>query len=451
VSSTSDTNNQAGTQRAQLFNYDADNRNVFTSYPARTVTSITSTPPGTATLYDALGRLYQTNTDSELGLLTSTTQYLTGFQKREINPRGYVTTTSFQAFDQPSESAAVTIAAPEGLNVGISRDVFGKPLSIARSGAFGGGSVSATRSYVYDGNQLLCKTVEPEIGATIQNLDGANNVAWRATGLSLTSTSACDTASVPAASKVAYTYDGRNRMTGTGFGDGSPSIGRSYTGDGLPWTIVSNGSTWTYSYNNRRLLKHAGVRTPAVDPLRRTAPPARHRLPASDRSAATQARQRLSLRVVVRREVRMDEALAVDALVHPLRSIQAQAPAPVLDLDHVQPARRDDDQVDFVPPGPGLPWRPRYPLATEDLAEAGAFVTAQSSVQRQFGRAPGPYLPNLDAPRHLAKRKPVVEPFAPLHLTSTLLGNTGQAVGLIGFGFELHFSLPLLTSSLRQT
>ena len=53
---------------------------------------------------------------------------------------------------------------------------------------------------------------------------------------------------------IAYTYDARNRVTGTGFGDGSPSIGRNYTPDGLPATVVSNGSTWVYTYNNRRLL-----------------------------------------------------------------------------------------------------------------------------------------------------------------------------------------------------
>ena len=146
------------------------------------------------------------------------------------------------------------MAGPETLSVTISRDVFGKPLSITRSGSYAGASVSATRSYVYDANQLLCKTIEPEIGATLQSLDAANNVAWRAIGLALPSTTSCDTASAPATSKIAYTYDARNRLTGTGYGDASPAIGRSYTPDGLPATVLSNGSTWTYSYNNRRLL-----------------------------------------------------------------------------------------------------------------------------------------------------------------------------------------------------
>jgi RHS repeat-associated protein len=85
-------------------------------------------------------------------------------------------------------------------------------------------------------------------------LDAANNISWRATGLSLTGATTCDQSSVAAASKSSYVYDTRNRVTGIGFGDGSPSIGKSYTADGLVHTVVSNGSTWTYTYNNHRLL-----------------------------------------------------------------------------------------------------------------------------------------------------------------------------------------------------
>ena len=99
----------------------------------------------------------------------------------------------------------------------------------------------------------VCKTIEPEIGATVQSLDAANNVAWRATGLNLGSTSSCDTGSVPAANMVSYSYDARDRLLSTNFADGSPAIVRSYTADGLPATISSNSSTWSYTYNNRRL------------------------------------------------------------------------------------------------------------------------------------------------------------------------------------------------------
>jgi RHS repeat-associated protein len=251
VTLTYDAGDPANTQRMQRFKYDPYNRTTSASYPARSLPSIDSYA-GTSTAYDALGRITGTVADSELGTLSTSTAYLDGFLKRTTDAKGNVTTTAFQAFDEPDESAITSIAAPEGVSVTIDRDVFGKPLAITRSGT--APVVSATRRYVYDTNQLLCKTLEPEIGATIQALDAANNLSWRATGLNLPNTGSCDYASVPSAKIVGFAYDTRNRLTGTGFGDGSPSIGRSYTLDGLPWTVVSNGSTWTYGYNTRRLL-----------------------------------------------------------------------------------------------------------------------------------------------------------------------------------------------------
>ncbi|MEO8056951.1 MAG: hypothetical protein ABI671_01410, partial [Burkholderiales bacterium] len=253
ISSTSDTSDPGNTRRAQLNHFDADGRNVFASYPARSIASIGSTMPGTTTTYDPLGRPTRSVSDSDLGGLTTTTDYLSGFQKKVTDPRGSATTMSYQAFDEPSESAIASITAPETVGVVIQRDVFGKSLTITRSGSSSGVSVSATRSYVYDTNQLLCKTIEPEVGATVQVLDAANNLAWRGTGLKLPSTGSCDTGSVPAAKIIGYTYDNRNRLTGTGFGDGSTSIGRAYTPDGLPSVVVSGASTWNYAYNNRRL------------------------------------------------------------------------------------------------------------------------------------------------------------------------------------------------------
>jgi RHS repeat-associated protein len=138
---------------------------------------------------------------------------------------------------------------PLGVEVAIDRDVFGKPRSITRSG----NGKSLTRSYVYDAAQRLCKTIEPETKATVQDYDDAGNVAWRAPGLSLLSTTDCSSASVPAARKISYQYDPLNRLGQTTFGDGSPLIKREYTPDGLPYTITSNGATWTNSYNKRRL------------------------------------------------------------------------------------------------------------------------------------------------------------------------------------------------------
>lgn len=112
--------------------FDSENRVTFESYP-----SATSSPTsGVWTSYDALGRVVSVGQDTELSpaLQVTRTDYLAGFQTRVTNPRGFATTTSFQAFDQPSTEVPVRIDAPEGVTTVIQRDPFGKPLAITRSG-----------------------------------------------------------------------------------------------------------------------------------------------------------------------------------------------------------------------------------------------------------------------------------------------------------------------------
>ena len=105
---------------------------------------------------------------------------------------------------------------------------------------------------LYDGYHQLCKTIEPELGATLQDWDAASNLAWRSGGTGLTSNT-CDRGSVSAAQQISFGYDARNRLASTSYGDGSPGITRTYWPDGLPYQTSSNGSTWTYGYSNRRM------------------------------------------------------------------------------------------------------------------------------------------------------------------------------------------------------
>jgi RHS repeat-associated protein len=79
-------------------------------------------------------------------------------------------------------------------------------------------------------------------------------VLWRAPGQNLLLTTACNDASVTAAGKISYTYDKRNRLLTTGYGDLSAGDTRTYWPDGKPKTITSNGANWSYEYNKRRLL-----------------------------------------------------------------------------------------------------------------------------------------------------------------------------------------------------
>jgi RHS repeat-associated protein len=254
-----DAADMSGTSRFVETRYDAGGRKSFVSYPVRSLTTVNGPIMGQTFSYDDLNRVRFKVSDSELGSLSEQTEYLSGFQRKVTNPRNFATTMSFQAFDEPSEEHPVLISAPENVQVQFVRDNFGKTTSITRSG----GGASVTRRYVYDLYERLCKTIEPEIGATVQFYDPAGNLAWRAPGLNLPSTTSCDDTSVATASKIAHGYDPRNRLTSTTYGDGSPSVTRTYFDDGLLKNLStgSGASAWNYTYNARRLITGEALST----------------------------------------------------------------------------------------------------------------------------------------------------------------------------------------------
>jgi hypothetical protein len=117
--------------------YDSNGRLNFQSYPLRNVGNFGDVAQGTRTFYDALDRVTRVEQDSELGVLATTTEYLTGFQRRITDPRQKVSTQRFQVFDQPSYDAPLGIDSPAGVSTTINRDIFGKPLEMIRSGPEG--------------------------------------------------------------------------------------------------------------------------------------------------------------------------------------------------------------------------------------------------------------------------------------------------------------------------
>ncbi len=258
-----DTTNPTVTNRFTTHEYDAAGRVSFSAYPLASLSSVNSPTQGVWTTYDALGRPVSLSQDSELNLLTTFNQYVSGFQTVTTNPRGQQTVTQFQAFDQPATGAPTGITQLAGAATEIYRDMFGRTTSLERRSL--DGSVQHTRSYVYDAHGRLCKTIEPETGATVLDYDAAGNLAWSAAGLSLpdASQASCDPArSVASTSgrRVVRGYDVRNRLVNLAFPDGRGNQTWAYTPDGLPSEITTNNAANshqvvnTYTYNRRRLL-----------------------------------------------------------------------------------------------------------------------------------------------------------------------------------------------------
>jgi len=257
-----DIGNAAATLSYTRTAYDSDGRVSFQSYPATDPAAATT---GTRTFYDPLDRVVKVEQDSELNVLTTTTEYLAGLKVRVTNPRNFQSTTTFMAWDAPAYDLPIRSDQPENKVIEILRHPqLGRPEQLKQRSA--DGSLQQARSYVYNGHAELCKTIEPETGATLMHYDGAGNLDWSAAGLTLPNTTTCDEsdAGIPAR-KVVRHYDARNRLTTLAFPDGRGDQVWTYTADGLPASIVTyNGAAQTlpvvnaYQYNRRRLLSGQG-------------------------------------------------------------------------------------------------------------------------------------------------------------------------------------------------
>jgi YD repeat-containing protein len=246
--------------------YNWRGQTMFTSYPAAGSLSVPANLgqpscdaaaselcKGTTTSFDALGRVTQVAQDSEQGALTTTTLYLSGARKQVTDPKGSVTTTSYQVFDQPNYDAVIQVQAPEGITQVIARNVYGEPTSITQSGVYNGATDTVTKRLYYDDQHRLCRTSEPESGSTVVDYDAANNIAWSAAGQTITGTD-CGRTQVAAADKTTRSYDEMNRVLSIDYPSGTEDTVYTYYPTGKVHTAVSGIAAWTYTYNNRNAL-----------------------------------------------------------------------------------------------------------------------------------------------------------------------------------------------------
>jgi len=249
-----DATNVASTQHFTAFAYDYQGRKTFASYPVSAVSTIAGVTQGIRTTYDALGRTTKVEQDSELGTLTTDTAYLSEARKQVTDPRGKVTTTSYQVFDQPDSGEVVQVIAPEGVTQTITRDLYGNPTAITQSGLYNGTeSDSVSKTLVYDSYQRLCRTTEPESGSEVVDYDAANNIAWSASGQTITGTG-CGREQVAAGSKINRTYDAMNRVQTVAYPSGTDSALYTYGPRGNVVTAQSGLASWSYHHNHRSLL-----------------------------------------------------------------------------------------------------------------------------------------------------------------------------------------------------
>jgi YD repeat-containing protein len=257
----------AGSNTSTLTNYDSKGQKIFASYPSATALTFT-TAPGTAGIkgstssYDALGRLVQTQQDSEVGVLTASTAYLSGARQQVTDPKGNITTTSYQVFDQPSYDAVIKVQAPAGVTQTIARDPYGNPTEIHQYGSFNGLGGDVTKTLIYDSYHRLCRTTEPESGSEVMGYDGANNLAWSVSGATLSNDGSCHAELAQSAGVTTRRYDAMNRIEQIQPPSGTPNTRYDYDAAGRMTCAVTGGtcsplsgaSIWRGTYNFRGML-----------------------------------------------------------------------------------------------------------------------------------------------------------------------------------------------------
>lgn len=228
--------------------YDWKGQKIFVSYPGSASPDITALTTGTHSVYDALERLTDTQQDSELGTLTTHNAYLSGARQQVTDPKSNVTTTAYQVFDQPAYQSVIQVQAPGGITQTISRDIYGNPLSITQSGLYGTETDTVTKTLTYDSFHRLCRTTEPESGSEVTGYDAANNIAWTASGLSISGTG-CGQEQVADAAKTNRSYDAMNRVLTLVPPSGTQSTTYTYDPLGNVQTSASGIATWTAGRN----------------------------------------------------------------------------------------------------------------------------------------------------------------------------------------------------------
>lgn len=249
--------------------YDWKGQNIFSSYPQTVAANVgdNSISTGTTRTFDVLGRVTLSQQDSEQGKLSTNTSYLPGAGVKVTDPNSNATTTYYQVFDQPSFDSPITVQAPQGITQTIARDLYSKPLSITQSGLYNGTeSDSVTKTLVYDAYHRLCRTNEPESGSEITTYDGANNVAYTASGLTITE-AGCAADQLTASSETSYTYDPLNRVLTILPPSGTQSTQYQYDPAGN-LKIANSGSTaWQAFYNHRNMMTSEALSITGLDTL----------------------------------------------------------------------------------------------------------------------------------------------------------------------------------------
>ena len=225
--------------------YDADSRIVFESFPS--TSSVAST--GRDTVYDALSRMKSIR-ENVHPYATTRFNYLSANRRQTIDALNNATTVRSSGYGSPDDGDVTLVQQPLGVTTSVTRDIYGNMTAARQYGYHNGYYVDQTQRYYYDSRLRLCRHSVPESGDTLYQYDNANQLI----GVGRLQVLGSGCGSLPAAAKVARSYDAMGRVRFVNFPDSAPDITISYDANGSVTRVLRGATDWTYRYNDVDLL-----------------------------------------------------------------------------------------------------------------------------------------------------------------------------------------------------
>jgi RHS repeat-associated protein len=219
----------------------------FKSYPYSTGQS---SELGTHSEFDGMQRPTTVTID---GGGSSATEYLSGHQIKTTDFNDNSTTTTYQAYGQPSQDLPIRIASPEGVTTTLGVNVLGNITKITQSGSHKNTTISHSEYRAYDSYNRLCKVSRGDVGTTVYSHYNNGQIAWSAAGVTSTDNTNC-TYSNATSNKVSYIYDNNSQPWQTSYADGTNSVNYTYNKNGDLTNLAHGNVTQSYSYNSLRQL-----------------------------------------------------------------------------------------------------------------------------------------------------------------------------------------------------
>ena len=202
----------------------------FESYP--------NSAQGKTISYDALQRVTSIDFPDQT---SKTYSYPSGFEIREVDENGHVTTKTIASHGTMDGSWLIYISSPESLATSISRNGLGQVYRVFQGEVQDEGLFGYARQYIHDARGFLMQEIHQETGTTVYGRDNVGNMTSKEIGTS--------------GIVETRTYDDLNRLTAVSYSDSTPTATFTYDDNSNLKSVTSSAASRSYTYDQNDNLE----------------------------------------------------------------------------------------------------------------------------------------------------------------------------------------------------